>query len=75
MCNFFLIHQSRQRDNILMHDISDNLIRLAKQQISKRYCTKQSSSAVKHITNIDGLTIHAHITDTLDSLLHCQILF
>ena len=56
-----------------MHDIRNDFIRLAQQQVAQGHRSHQLSSAVQHIADIYSLTVHADFPDPGYGFVHSQI--
>ena len=67
-CNFLLVGHGIHGDNVIIHEISDNLIGLSKEQVAQRNSTYQVPLRIQHITDIDGLLIYTGSSYTLYGL-------
>ena len=63
---FFLVVRRFNADDILIHEITDNLFLFVDQKIPERHGSDQHSFLVKHIQNVDCFRIDPDIPDSVN---------
>ena len=66
---FFLVGQRVDADDVVVHDLADDLVIIFEKQVAKGHGAAEHALIVDDIADVDGLRVEADAADTLDRVL------